>query len=237
MARVEHANNWNNVRTAIGLDGKGLTKTRVVLANGQMLVRKAMKSLLETQSGLQVVGEASDGFEAENICVLARPDLLLTEPNLPRLHAVDLIRRLTKCRITKCIVVSDRTDSASIAEALTAGAIGYILKTDAPEFLFAAIGKSLNGEAAISPTLKKTALSLAVGHASTHNDAYDTLTVRERGVLELAAQGLNNREVGTKLYISSRTVESHRANIMKKLHLESQTSLVRFAIRRRILAA
>lgn len=201
-----------------------------------MLIRKAIKVLLETQSSLQVVAEASDGFAVENLCEQLKPDVLITDLSLPRLHAVDLIRRLAKKKVTKCIVVSDRTDNASIAEALAAGAIGYILKTDAPESLFTAVEKSLNGEPTISPTMKKTVLSIAVGHASTRADAYETLTGRERGVLELAAQGFTNQEVAIRLYISPRTVESHRANLMKKLHLESQTSLVRFAIRRRILS-
>jgi DNA-binding NarL/FixJ family response regulator len=213
--------------------------TRIVVAEDHNLVRKGLTSLLEREPSLQLVGEAADGLEAVQMTEKLRPDVLLLDLGLPRMHGLEVIRRVRSAdkTPTQVIVVSMHSDEPYVAEALRAGAAGYVLKDGSPEELMGAIGAVTKGSHFLSPRIKKTALHAALGASTRDNDPYQDLTERERVVLQHAAEGFSNAEIGQKLFISSRTVESHRANLMKKLNLTCQTDLVRFAIRRKIITA
>jgi DNA-binding NarL/FixJ family response regulator len=211
---------------------------KVIIAEDHNLVRKGLSALLANESNVQLVGEAADGLEAVQLTEKLKPDVLLLDLGLPRMHGLEVIRRVRDGQQkTQVIVVSMHSDEPYVAEALRAGASGYVLKDGSPNELMGAIGSVSKGTHYLSPRIRKTALHAALGANIRDNDPYQDLTERERVVLQHAAEGFSNAEIGQKLFISSRTVESHRANLMKKLNLTCQTDLVRFAIRRKIITA
>jgi len=210
---------------------------RIIVADDHNLVRKGLTSMLEREPNIQLVGEAADGMEALQMTEKLNPDVLLLDLGMPRMHGLEVIRRVRgNNQKTNVIVVSMHSDEPYVAEALRAGASGYVLKDGSPEELTGAIRAVAKGDHFLSPRIKKTALHAALGASVRDNDPYHDLTERERVVLQHAAEGFSNAEIGQKLFISSRTVESHRANLMKKLNLTCQTDLVRFAIRRKIIS-
>ena len=210
---------------------------RIVLAEDHHLVRKGLKSLLAKERDFDVVGEASDGLEALQMTEKLKPDVLLLDLAMPRMHGLEVIRRVRVSTPTHVVVCSMHSDEPYVAEALRAGAGAYVLKDGTPEELVGAINAVSKGDHFLTPRIKKNALAAALGSSSRPDDPLSHLTERERVVLQHAAEGLSNLEIGQKLFISSRTVESHRANLMKKLNLTCQTDLVRFAIRRKIITA
>lgn len=215
---------------------KGLL-VKIVLAEDHHLVRKGLKSLLESESSFQLVGEAGDGLEALQMTEKLKPDVLVLDLAMPRMHGLEVIRRVRTATPTHVVVCSMHSDEPYVAEALRAGASGYVLKDGTPEELIGAVTAVSNGDHFLTPRIRKSALSAALGSTSRPDDPYYDLTERERVVLQHGAEGYSNAEIGQKLFISSRTVESHRANLMKKLNLTCQTDLVRFAIRRKIITA
>jgi DNA-binding NarL/FixJ family response regulator len=210
---------------------------RIIVADDHNLVRKGLTALLATNRNVELIGEASDGLEAVQLTEKLKPDVLLLDLGMPRIHGLEVIRRVRDGQKTQVIVVSMHSDEPYVAEALRAGASGYVLKDGSPDELNEAIGAVSSGNHFLSPRIRKTALHAALGSSTRDNDPYQDLTERERIVLQHAAEGYSNAEIGKKLFISSRTVESHRANMMKKLNLTCQTDLVRFAIRRKIISA
>lgn len=210
---------------------------KIIVADDHKLVRKGITALLANDKDLKLVGEAADGLEAVELTEKLKPDLLLLDLGLPRIHGLEVVRRVRANQKTQVIVVSMHSDEPYVAEALRAGASGYVLKDGSPEELFEAIGAVRRGDHFLSPAIRKTALFAAVGSSHRNDDPYQDLTKRERIVLQHAAEGCSNIEIGQKLFISCRTVESHRANLMRKLNLKCQTDLVRFAIRRKIISA
>lgn len=212
-------------------------KTRIVIADDHHLVRKGLKSLLTSESAFELVGEAGDGLEAVELTEKLKPNVLLLDLAMPRMHGLEVIRRVRSSTRTQVVVCSMHCDEPYVAEALRAGAAGYVLKDGTPDELIGAITAVSKGEHFLTPRIKKSALAAALGSSAKPDDPYYDLTERERVVLQHAAEGFSNAEIGQKLFISSRTVESHRANLMKKLNLTCQTDLVRYAIRRKIIAA
>jgi DNA-binding NarL/FixJ family response regulator len=210
---------------------------RIIIADDHNLVRKGLSALLSNDRSIELVGEAADGLEAIQLTEKLKPDVLLLDLGMPRVHGLEVIRRVREAQKTQVIVVSMHSDEPYVAEALRAGATGYVLKEGSPDELNDAIEAVSHGNHFLSPRIRKTALHAALGASARDNDPYQDLTERERIVLQHAAEGFSNAEIGKKLFISSRTVESHRANMMKKLNLTCQTDLVRFAIRRKIISA
>ncbi len=207
------------------------------MAEDHHLVRKGLRCLLAHEGTFNLVGEAGDGLEALQMTEQLKPDVLLLDLAMPRMHGLEVIRRVRNGTSTQVVVCSMYSDEPYVAEALRAGASGYVLKDGTSEELISAINAVSRGEHFLAPRIKKSALAAALGAANKPDDPYYDLTERERVVLQHAAEGFSNAEIGQKLFISSRTVESHRANLMKKLNLTCQTDLVRFAIRRKIITA
>jgi two-component system response regulator NreC len=210
--------------------------TRIIIADDHHLVRKGIKSLLKHQTSLEIIGEAGDGIEAAELVEKLKPDVLLLDLSLPRLTGMEVIRRLNSSSKTRILVLTMHNDSLNMTDALSAGAFGYILKDCKEEELMVAIKSVMNGVPYVTSELRRIAMDKAIGREPVTHPC-GSLTNRERLVLEHAAIGLSNREIGQKLFISSRTVESHRAKIMKKLNLSNQSELVRFAIRERVIVA
>ncbi len=214
--------------------------TTIILADDHHLVRKAFKVLLQAEVGLSVIAEAADGMEAIELVEKKNPDLLLLDLAIPRTHGLDVIRRICKSRRTRVLVVSMHSADTYVIEAMKNGASGYVLKQSSPADLIKAVRTVSAGGTYLSPSLPAQEILASIKVASGKNkasDSFSALTRREKIVLQLAAEGNNNTQIAKLLYLSPRTVESHRASLMRKLRLRSQTEIVRFAIRKNIISA
>jgi len=211
----------------------------VVLAEDHHIVRRALKLFLEKEGQCQIVGETGDGLEAVALVQKLQPDILITDLMIPRLHGLEVLKQVRRdCPKTRVIILSMHADDHFVMDALRGGAFGYVLKEATPVELVQAVKDVSEGKRFLSPTLTAHAIagsSQPPGQVKT--DIFETLTTRERLVLQLAAEGLTTAAMAEKLFISPRTAETHRANLMRKLKLNSQTDLVRFAIRKGIILA
>ena len=213
--------------------------TSVVLAEDHHIVRQGLKALLGSEKTFRLVGEAADGLEAVALVERCKPNVLVLDLMIPRLHGLDVIRQLCAGHsATRVIVLSGHSEEHYVAEALRSGALGYVLKDCATSNLVEAIRMVAAGKRYLSPAIEARAIEAFFQNPSQPGlDPYETLTGRERMILQMAAEGLSNPAIARKLFISARTVESHRANLMRKLMLHSQTDLVRYAIREKIITA
>jgi DNA-binding NarL/FixJ family response regulator len=214
--------------------------TSIVLADDHTVVRAGLRALLEGgQSGFHVVGEAADGLEAVQLVERQKPDVLVVDVMMPGLNGIEVTRQVRQ-RVpqTRVVVLSMHASEPYVLEALRHGASGYVLKDASSEQLVQAVREVAEGRPYLSPPLSERAIAAYVERAQPAAlDPYELLTTREREVLQLAAEGLSNTEIAQRLTLSPRTVEMHRGNLMRKLDLQSQTDLVRFAIRHGIISA
>jgi DNA-binding NarL/FixJ family response regulator len=199
--------------------------TRVLLVDDHELLRAGLRSRLEQESGIEVVGEADSGERAVVLARALQPDLVLLDLLLPRQNGFEAIPEIlgvaTNARV---IVISSQTAASSVRRALTAGAAGYLPKRASDRELVTAIQQVSGGSRYVDPELGAT---LVVDNVASE---LDDLSERERDVLQLLALGYTNQEIAKKLYISVRTVDTHRAHIMRKLRLETRAELVLFAL-------
>jgi len=211
----------------------------IALAEDHHLVREGFKLVLSAESDFKLIGEAGDGLAAVQLVEQRKPNVLLLDLMIPRLHGLEVTRQVRQeSPGTRVIILSMHADEPYVMEALRNGASGYVLKDCTAADLVQAVRTVVAGRRYLSPVLAERALTGYVEHpGESALDLYETLTNRERLVLQLAAEGKTSGEIGTALFISPRTAETHRAHLMRKLSLRSQTDLVRFAIRRGIIAA
>jgi two-component system, NarL family, response regulator NreC len=205
----------------------------VVLADDHPIVRQGLRTLLESENWCRVVGEASDGLTAINLIAQLQPEIAIIDVQLPDLNGLEVARRARdQAPVTRVIVLSMFADEPYVLDALRHGATAYVLKEAATTDLAEAVQATMAGRRFLSAPLSDRAIDAYAQRAEDAArplDRYELLTAREREVLQLAAQGLSNAEIGHRLSISPRTVETHRANFLRKLGLQSQTELVRFA--------
>lgn len=210
-----------------------------ILADDHPIVRQGLRTLLEVENGCEIVGEAADGLTAIELIARLRPELAIVDVRLPDLDGLEVARRAQQqSPQTKVIMLSMHADEPYVLDALRHGALGYVLKGSATSDLLAAVRAARAGRRFLSAPLTERAIDAYARQSEQTGqplDRYELLTGREREVLQLAAQGLNNAEIGSRLAISPRTAETHRANLLRKLGLQSQTELVRFAIGRGLL--
>ena len=211
---------------------------RIVLADDHDVVRRGQQALLSSDSDLRVVGEAADGLEAVRLTEQLKPEVLVVDIAMPGLNGMDVITHVQKsCPRTAIVVFSMYTAQSYVAQAFRNGASAYVSKGGDAEDLARAIRAVMRGERYLGQELSPRAVELYLDTLSASaDDPWDTLTAREREVLCLAAEGLSNATIGERLFISARTVETHRASVMRKLGLRGQTELVLYAVRRGLLA-
>jgi two-component system response regulator NreC len=208
----------------------------VMLADDHAIVRQGLRAILNTVSDVKLVGEAADGQEALRLAERLRPEVLVLDLMLPGLNGFEVARQVRRrSPHTQVVVLSMHSDAAYVLEALRAGALGYVVKDAGVEELLRAVRMAAAGRRYLSPPLSETALGAVAGRPEGEGlppDPYETLTAREREVLQLTAEGLSGAAVAARLFISPRTVESHRANLMRKLGVRNQKELIRYALQR-----
>jgi two-component system response regulator NreC len=214
-----------------------MAKTRILLADDHPVVRHGVRSLLQAEPEFSVIGEASDGIEALQLVERLLPDVLVVDLMIPGLNGLEVTRQVRqRSPQTRIIVLSMHANEPYVLEALKNGAAGYVLKDTSGTDLIQAVRQVIAGQRYLSPPLSERAVDAYMQKsAETTYDPYEALTDREREVLQLAAEGLSNPEIAGRLSISPRTVETHRANLMRKLGLKTQTDLIRYALKRGIL--
>lgn len=209
----------------------------ILLADDHNIVRQGLRALLESEPHFHLVGEASDGIEAVRLAERLKPDVLITDVMMPGLNGLEVTRQVTKSSSkTRVIILSMYTNDAYVFEAFKNGALGYVLKDSQASDLIQAVREVIAGRRYLSPPLSERALELYSRKVeSVPEDQYELLTTREREVLQQVAEGRTSAEIANRLFISPRTAEGHRANLMRKLHLQTNADLIRFALKRGIL--
>jgi DNA-binding NarL/FixJ family response regulator/signal transduction histidine kinase len=203
---------------------------RVLVADDHAITREGIRAMLEASGEIVVAGEAGDGAEAVEKARLLQPDVVLMDLQMPRVDGLEGLRRLhaEQPSLPVVILTTFQTD-ASVTEALSAGARGYLLKDTEPAHLIAAIRAAQRGEALLSPTVTERLSSLASGQVS---KPAEDLNERELEILQLLAQGARNKEIAARLFLSTKTVEYHLSNLFHKLSVSNRTEAARAAIER-----
>jgi len=214
--------------------------TRLLLVDDHAVVRSGLRMLLEGQPDVEIVGEAATAAEALSAAGRLNPDVILMDIGLPDKSGIEATREI-KARFSEISIVAltIHEDEEYFFKMLDAGASGYVPKRAAPEELLTAIRAAASGEVYLYPSLAKLLVRdyLSGDRASGEETSLDGLTDRESEVLTFLAEGASNDEIAAALFISPKTVERHRENIMKKLNLHSRSELVRYAIRKGIIKA
>jgi len=209
----------------------------ILLVDDHTVVRQGLRTLLEADPELRVIGEANDGHAALEQIERLAPDVLVLDLMMPGMNGMEVTRQVqNRFPQTRIVILSMHANEAYVLEALRAGALGYVLKESQASELLHAIHEASNGQHYLSAPLSERAIQAYVQKTKEiSQDPFDRLTPREREVLQLAAEGHTNAEIGEKLSLSGRTIEMHRSNLMHKLCLNTQTDLIRYALKRGII--
>lgn len=205
---------------------------RVLLADDHAVVRKGIREFLQQDADIQIIAEAGDGAQALDLIARDAPDVAVFDIQMPRLNGLDATRHVKQeFPRVKVLILTAYEDDPYIFAALQAGASGYLLKTSSPEEIIQAVHAVAAGETALSPAVAKKLVQRALGGVVVQEQIIEPLSERELQVLQAAAQGLGNKQIGAQLNISDRTVQGHLANIYAKLHVASRTEAVLVAVR------
>ena len=210
----------------------------MLLADDHAIVRRGLRSLLESEPGVAVVAEAADGLEAIRLNEEHEPDLVILDVGMPKLNGIDVAARLQKARRPPSVIIlSMHADESYIIRALSAGARAYLLKDATDEDLLPAVRTVAAGKPFFSPAVTGVLVEDYVRQLQTRGltDSYHLLTDREKEVLQLLAEGRSNKEVASLLNLGLSTVETHRGNLMQKLNLHNTAEIVLYAVRKGII--
>jgi DNA-binding NarL/FixJ family response regulator len=209
---------------------------RILLVDDHEIVRKGLRSILETRPDWEICGEAADGREAVKEAKRIQPDLVIMDIGLPGLNGLGATRHILRdLPATEVLILTMHESEQIVWEVLDAGARGFVLKSDAGRELIAAAEALLDHK--LSLTSKISEILLRSYLRQTPQSEAGKLTVREEETLELLAEGKSNQEIGETLHISVKTAETHRAHLMKKLNLRTMGELMRYAVRKGIIMA
>jgi two-component system response regulator NreC len=210
-----------------------MLKTRVLIAEDHAILREGLRALLSSSSDLEVIGEAEDGQEAVNLARQLKPDLILMDLSMPNMNGTEAIRTIKRHNpVTKLIALTVHKTEEYVRATLDAGATGYILKDDTHHDLLTAIASVRKGKVYLSPGICGKVVNgfLEPATYNATSTSWSRLTVREREVTKLIAEGRKSREVAEQLSVSLKTVEKHRSNLMRKLDLHSVSAVTKYAI-------
>jgi DNA-binding NarL/FixJ family response regulator len=209
-----------------------MTELRVFLADDHAVVREGLKAMINTQSGIKVIGEAADGLTACEQVMELKPDVVVMDVSMPGLTGSQATERLKKeCPSVKVLALTVHEDKGYIRQLLAAGAAGYVLKRAAPEELVHAIRVVAAGGVYLDPTMAGKVVGGFVQRNAQDNSAANmALSDRETEVAQLTAAGHSNKEIATRLELSVKTIETYRARGMEKLGLQTRADLVRYAV-------
>jgi len=211
----------------------------ILIADDHAVVRRGLRALLETQPNWKIVAEASNGREAVEKAEALNPQVVILDIGMPKLNGLDAATLIYKANPkTRILMLTMHAAEALIQQTLQAGASGYVLKSDAERDLMTAVDAILHNKMFFTPAASSVVLEhLRSGHKKKESASENSerLSIREREVVQLLAEGKSNKEIGASLNISKRTVDHHRARIMDKLHVQSVGELVLYAVRNKIV--
>lgn len=209
------------------------SKKRIYIVDDHPLMRKGLIMTLEKEIDFEVCGQAESGEKALNEMIDLKPDAAVIDISLPGMNGIELVKNvLHQMPELKILIVSRHDEELYAERALRAGAKGYLMKLEAVEVLVSALQQIINGGIYLSDKIgTKLIMKLTTGHKSTGDDPIHILSDRELEVFELTGKGHSTKEIGQKLHISVKTVESHRANIKEKLNVSSANELMRHAVK------
>lgn len=216
-----------------------MNEIRVLLAEDHTIVRKGLRSLLDAEAGIEVVGGAGDGREAVRKVQQLSPDIVVMDIAMPGLNGLEGTRQIRKrFPEVKVVILTMHTDEEYILQILASGASGYVVKQAAPRELVSAIQSVHRGGSFFSPSISKKIVEgyIRQAEATVEANSYQKLTEREREVLQLIAEGHSTRQIGQLLHISVKTVETHRAHLTDKLDIHSVAELTQYAIRKGVIS-
>lgn len=208
----------------------------VLLADDHQIVREGLRALLKDVPEIQLVGEAANGNDALQLVQDLRPNVVIADLMMPGLPGFELTRQVRlKSPQTQVVILSMHADIPYVVEAMRCGAAAYVVKDAGAGDLIAAVHAAARGERYLGPSLSQSALTSLGRNGGHTNDPFESLTARELEVLRLTAEGYSGAEVAERLFISPRTVETHRSNIVRKLNVKNQKELIRYAVQRRLM--
>ncbi len=216
-----------------------MKEIQILLADDHTVVRKGLRLLLESHPGFRVIADAADGREAVAMAEQHQPEVAVIDIAMPVLNGIEAARQMTaKVPRIAIVILSMHSDEGYVLRALKAGARGYLLKDSAENDLIHAVEAVSEGKAFFSPAVSKMLVEEYMRQLRERQleDSYELLTTREREVLQLLAEGRNNKEAATILNLSLYTVETHRSNIFQKLNLHSGAELILYAIRKGVIS-
>jgi NarL family two-component system response regulator LiaR len=204
---------------------------RILIADDHAVVREGLRALIDTEPGMELVGEAADGVEAVQRARSLQPDVILLDLVMPRMGGLEAIGQIKQENPdARILVLTSFAEDEKVFSAIKAGALGYLLKDASPPELLHAIREVYRGEPSMQPTIAHKVMR-ELQRASNLPLTEEPLTGREVEVLRLVAQGLANQEIAEKLFVSERTVRAHVSNILGKLHLANRTQAALYAFR------
>lgn len=216
-----------------------MSNIRVLLADDHIIMRKGLRLLLERQSNITVVGEASDGRECVELAQAEKPDVVVMDLAMPNLNGIEAARQIVMQNPEIAVaVLSMHSDESYVIRALKAGARAYLLKDSAESDLIGAIKALSDGKSFFSPAISRLLVEdyMRALERKGVEDSYELLTTREREILQLLAEGKSNKEVANMLNLSLYTVETHRTHILQKLNLHTVPELILYAVRKGIIS-
>jgi DNA-binding NarL/FixJ family response regulator len=211
---------------------------RIVIVDDHAVVRRGVRALLESQPGWEIVAEGTTGRQAVELVKRLRPDVVVMDLSLPELNGLEATRQIIKeSPQTEVLVLTMHHSEELARNVLQAGARGYVLKSDADQSLIAAVESLRQHKPFLTSTITEFVLDDYIHRNEDGGTGHTMVTPREREIIQLLAEGKSNKETASALSVSVKTVEAHRANIMRKLRLRSASDLVRYAVRNRIVQA
>ena len=212
-----------------------INKIKVVLADDHSVVRKGIRLMIDNDKDLQIMGEASDGTQALSMIKMHQPHVLVADISMPGLSGIELTALINKEHPdTKVLILSTHNDEEYISRSFEAGALGYLPKDSNEPQIIAAIKSVSKGDVYYTPEVSNILTQSLIKKKRTLGENHE-LTEREREILKLIVEGLSNKEIGDQLFISVRTVDTHRRNIMEKLEARNTADLVRKALEEKLV--